>query len=152
MINKILSKTKYFVVPFIIIAVCFVLNYLFDYFSNGIILDWLNENFTYDTFGKTINGEQTYVHEINWSVVKSYLLYLIIVFMIILSFALMTAKNYIIKKNKIADSHNISKYINNYILEDNPLPVEIPQEYAEVFTKISEVKAKILCRKNMTLV
>ncbi len=142
MTKKIWKKAKYVIVPLIIIFLCFALYYFFDYFSNGVILDWLDENFTYETYRDNPDGTETYIHNINWSVVKSYLLNLFIVSLIIISFIVMQAKKYIRKKVTIANSHSISNYINNYVLNDASLPVEIPQEYAEVFTKISEVKLK----------
>lgn len=142
MIKKIWKKAKYFIVPLIIIVLCCVVYNFFDYFSNGVIVDWLNTNFTYERFGENAYGEKTYMHDINWSAVKSYLLNFFIVFLIIISFIVMQAKKYLNKKNTISNSHNISNYINHYILNNEPLPVEIPQEYAEVFTKISEVKLK----------
>lgn len=137
MIKNIWKKAKYIIIPVIIIVVCCgVYNYL-DYFANGVIVDWLNANFTYERF-----GENTYIHDINWSAVKSYLLNLLIISLVIISFVIIQAKKYISKKITTANSHNISNYINHYILNNEPLPVEIPQEYAEVFTKISEVKLK----------
>lgn len=142
MIKKIWKKAKYIIIPLLIIVLCCTLYYLFDYFSNGVILDWLNTNFTYERFDENSYGEKTYIHDINWSAVKSYLLNLFIVSLIIISFIVMQAKKYINKKITIANSHNISNYINHYILNNESLPVEIPQEYAEVFTKISEVKLK----------
>lgn len=137
MIKKIWKKAKYFIVPLIIIILCCAAYNFLDNFSNGVIVDWLNKNFTYETY-----GENKYIHDINWSAVKSYLLNLFIVTLIAISFIAMQAKKYISKKISIESSHTISKYINHYILNDEPLPVEIPQEYAEVFTKISEVKLK----------
>lgn len=142
MIKKIWKKAKYFIVPLIIIVLCCVVYSFFDYFSNGAIVDWLNTNFTYETYGENAYGEKTYIHDINWSAVKSSLLNLFIISFIIISFVVMRAKKYINKRITLANSHNISNYINHYILNNEPLPVEIPQEYAEVFTKISEAKLK----------
>lgn len=143
MINKIWKKAKYLVVPVIIIVLCFVLYYLLDYFSNGVILDWLDKNFTYETFRYNDDGTQTYIHNISWSVVKSYMLNFFIVLLIIISLIVMRAKKHISRKITIETSHNIAEYISRYILNNDPLPVEIPQECAEVFARISEVKAKI---------
>lgn len=128
--------------PLIIILLCYTVYTLFDYFSNGVILDWLDTNFTYEKFGENAYGEKTYIHNINWSAVKSYILNLFIVFLIIISFVVMQAKKYINKKITLENSHNISNFLTRYILNNEPLPLEIPQEYAEVFTKISEMKLK----------
>lgn len=114
-----------------------------DYFSDGVILTWLDTNFTYERFGERSDGTKTYVHDINWSSVKYYLLYLLIFVTTIISLAVALILKYNKRKNKITASHNISNYMNRYILNDEPLPIEIPQEYAEVFAKISEIKLRI---------
>lgn len=138
MIKKVWKKAKYFIVPVAIILLCCIVYNLLDYFSGGVILDWLNTNFTYETY-----SENSYVHNINWDAVKSYLLDFFIVFLIIISLAAMFAKKYISRKITVSNSHKISNYISRYILNNEPLPVEIPQEYAEVFAKISETQLKI---------
>lgn len=143
MIKKVWKKAKYIIIPLICIAACCFLSTVFDYFSNGIILEWLDTNFTYEQFNENADGTNTYIHNINWSAVKSYLLNFAIVSTITVSFIIMLISKGYKKKNTIAASHNISNYMNRYILDNEPLPVEIPQEYAEVFTKISEIKLKI---------
>ncbi|MFR5876057.1 MAG: sensor histidine kinase [Eubacterium sp.] len=143
MIKKVWKKAKYIIIPLICIAACCFFSTVFDYFSNGIILDWLDTNFTYEQFNENADGTNTYIHNINWSAVKSYLLNFAIVSTITVSFIIMLISKGYKKKNTIAASHNISNYMNRYILDNEPLPVEIPQEYAEVFTKISEIKLKI---------
>lgn len=143
MIKKIWKKAKYIVILLAVIIICYILYYLFDYFSNGVILDWLDKNFTYETYRDNPDGTETYIHNINWSVVKSYLFDLFIVVLIIISIVAMWAKKYIKRKITIASSHNISNYMNRYILNNEPLPVVIPQEYAEVFAKISETQLRI---------
>ncbi|MDE5996186.1 MAG: hypothetical protein K2G56_04645, partial [Eubacterium sp.] len=142
MIKKIWKKAKYFIVPLIIIVLCCVVYNFIDNYVNGVVVDWLNRNFTYERFGENAYGENTYIHDINWSAVKSCLLNLMIVSLVVISFVVMQAKKYLNKKITISNFHNISNYMNRYILNNEPMPVEMPQEYAEVFTKISEVKLK----------
>lgn len=143
MIKKIWKKARYFIIPLIIIIICCVLYNLFDYFSKGIILDWLDKNFTYETFTENSDGTITYIHNINWSAVKSFILNLFIVCVVIIALVIMWLKKYINRKITISNSHNISNYMNRYIVNNEPLPVAIPQEYAEVFAKISETQNKI---------
>ncbi len=143
MIKKIWKKARYIVILLFVIIVCYILYHLFDYFSNGVILDWLDKSFTYETFKDNQDGTGTYIHNINWAVVKSYFFELFIVVLVIISIVAMLAKKYLNRKITIANSHNISNYMNRYILNNEPLPVVIPQEYAEVFAKISETKLKI---------
>ncbi len=140
-INK--EKAKYVIIPLICILLCCFLYIFLDYFSNGAILTWLDANFTYESFGEKSDGTKTYVHNIDWSAVKYYLLDLLIFITIIISFIITIVLKYNKRKNKITASHNISNYINRYILNDEPLPLDIPQEYAEVFAKISETKLRI---------
>ncbi len=143
-----LKKYKYIIIPLICILVCCALYVAADYLSNGVIVDWLNENFTYERFVENSNSKIEYIHDINWSAVKMSLLSISIIFTVSLSLLILLLIKINTNKNTIAVSHRISDYIDRCILNDEPLPAEIPQEYAETFTKISEVKMQIQQTKN----
>lgn len=134
---------KFLLIPLICIFVCCFLYVIFDYLSNGIFLDWLDKNFTYERSYINSQGETVFLEKINWSAVKSYLLYFSMLFTSAVSIIIVFAIKYSNHKNTLKNSHNMSQYIDRYILNNEPLPVEIPQEYAEVFAKISEAKLKI---------
>lgn len=70
---------------------------------------------------------------------------------IIVSLVIMLISKYNNRKNTINTAHNISNYMKRYILDNEPIPVDIPQEYAEIFTKISEIKLKIQQNENQLL-
>lgn len=143
-----LKKYKYIIIPLICILVCCALYVAGDYFANGAIVDWLNANFTYERFVENSDSKIEYIHDINWSAVKMSLLSISIIFTVSLSLLILLLIKINTNKNTIAVSHRISDYIDRCILNDEPLPAEIPQEYAETFTKISEVKMQIQQTKN----
>ncbi len=139
MTKKFFIKTKFIIIPFICVLVCCILYNIFDHFFNGLILDWLDSTFIYEN----TDSADRYVQSVNWGAVKTYILEMAIIGSVLLSFLIMFILKMNNKKNAAADSHTISDYLNRYILHNEPLPVDIPQEYAEVFAKISEIKLEV---------
>ena len=46
------------------------------------------------------------------------------------------------RKTRREDAYKISGYIDRFVINDEPLPADIPAEYGEVFTKLSEIRYK----------
>lgn len=133
---------KFIVIPVLFIMIIYRLYSFVDEVSNGVLLDWLDRELAYEYTGFDENGQTMLVHTVDWSTIKYYCLQVILFIVSICTVVFL----FILEKRKRSSMQEsaaqIAEYIDRFIVNDEPLPADIPSEYGEVFAKISEVKLR----------
>lgn len=108
----------------------------------GFIADWFYKTFAYETYSYS-EYETIITRSYDWNLIKAYFLQFFLIIASIISLFVMIISNYKKRKHKRENAHTIAEYMNRYILENTPMPVETPQEYTEIFAQISKIRYEI---------
>lgn len=130
------------VLIFSALILCFTMFYLIDNVTNGVILDWFSKNYTitYDTYmddGETLRT----ITEPYWDGIK-----MLVLFILCLGVALWVVSIFVVSqiytKRKINQTvTDISVMIHSYMMNNGDAADIFPKEYAEVSTRIAEIKS-----------
>lgn len=142
MIHKIWKYIRFIAVPLICVLVCCLIYSIIDTLSMGFIADWFYKTFAYETYSY-LEYETIITRSYDWNLIKAYFLQFFIIIAALISLLGMIISNYKKRKHKRENAHTIAEYMNRYILENTPLPVETPQEYTEIFAQISKIRYEI---------
>lgn len=140
MIRKYWKYLRFIAVPLLAALICILLYEVFDFLSMGVFADWLDRMFAYEESWVAEDGTIVIVHSFNWDSIKAYLLILVLVCILLGSWIFMLAADFRKRRIQRKTAHQISEYMHRFILQKDPLPLELPQEFAEVFAQISEVR------------
>ena len=141
---------RFIVIPLVVILICIILYTVFDYLSMGVFADWLDKLFTYEQSWVREDGTTVIVRNFNWISIKSYLLYVLIAVVLFGSWIFMLVSDFRKRRIQQKTAQQISEYMHRFISQNEPFPLELPHEYAEVFTEISEIRYEIQ-NKDQTL-
>ena len=142
MIHKIWKYVRFIAIPLICVLVCCLIYSIMDALSMGFIADWFYKTFAYETYSYS-EYETIITQSYDWNLIKAYFLQFFLIIAAIISLSGMIISNYKKRKHKRENAHTIAEYMNRYILENTPMPVETPQEYTEIFTQISKIRYEI---------
>ena len=134
---------RFIVIPLVVILICIILYTVFDYLSMGVFADWLDKLFTYEQSWVREDGTTVIVRNFNWISIKSYLLYVLIAVVLFGSWIFMLVSDFRKRRIQQKTAQQISEYMHRFISQNEPFPLELPHEYAEVFTEISEIRYEI---------
>lgn len=126
----------------ICVIVCCLFYSIMDSLSMGFIADWFYKTFSYETY-LYLDNETIITQSYDWNLIKVYFLQFSIIIAVFVSLFALIASNYKKRKHKRENAHTIAEYMNRYILENTPLPVELPREYTEIFALISKIRYEI---------
>ena len=140
--KKVWNIIKYIIIPGLILVLFIALFNAIDYLAEGKVLESLDKIFTTDTYEFSDNGQLIKKHSLDWTTVKDAALRVIVVFGIIITIIVLFISDTRRRKLKLKDSELIAGYIDRFILNSEPLPADIPADYAKVFAKLSEIKYK----------
>lgn len=148
MIRKYWKYLKYIVIPVILTLICFIIYIFLDFFSMGVLADWFDKMFIYETSHHTDDGI-VIVRNINWGSLKTFIAESVLVLLIFGSWAAIVISD--IRKSRIrrGHSHQIAEYLHRFLIANEPMPLELPQEDTEIFAKISEIKLEMNRKETM---
>ena len=143
MIRKYWKKARYIVIPLVIIVVVKVFFSLLDVSANGVLADWFDRQFMYEYTTETASGESVLVRDIDWSDLKYTIYVAFAFFALLISLSAMIGADIFRRRERTKHSKIAAEYLQRYLIDESAVPVELPQEDAEIFSKINEVKLKI---------
>lgn len=143
MIHKNWKYIRFIAVPLICVLICCIIYSIIDLLSMGVIADWLDRTFAYERYTLNDDGNPVLIHNYNWDAIKAFLLQTVIIIVVLGSLVYLFISEYKKRRHRRENAHVIAEYMNRYILKNETLPVETPQEYAEIFAQISEIKYEI---------
>lgn len=141
--NKRRKYLKFIVIPLILLAVLFIVYYLLDAVSLGVIAEWFDKMFIYETTSETADGETVITRNISWGSVKMFLFYLFAGIIMFSSWIVIIVYDMIQRRNRSRHSHLISEYLHRFIIKGEPVPPEMPQEDSEVISAVTEIKLEM---------
>ena len=143
MIRKYWKKARYIVVPLVIIVVVKVFFSLLDVSANGVLADWFDRQFMYEYTTETASGDPVLVRNIDWYDLKYSIYVAFVFFALLVSLSAMITADIFRRRERTKHSKIAAEYLQRYLIDESAVPVELPQEDAEIFSKINEVKLKI---------
>ena len=142
MIKNVLKYLKYILIPFIIVIAFYMLFRAIDIFSAGAVADWFDRMFIYER-SYSDDGVIYVVRNVNWGALKVYIIETLLIITMIGSWIMVVFLNIRKRKERRRNSHIISEYLYRFLIEDEAMPLEIPEEDSEVFARISEIKLEM---------
>ena len=108
----------------------------------GIFADWFERMFIYEK-SYADDSETVIIRDISWESVKIFIMESGFILLILISWAVIVISD--IKKSRVQHrhSHQIAEYLHRFLIENEPVPLELPQEDTEIFAKISEIKIEM---------
>lgn len=106
----------------------------------GVFAEWLDKTFSYEESWVKEDGTTVIIHNFSWVSIKAYFLQLVLAGILFGSWIFILASDYIKRWIQRKTSRRISEYMHRFILQKEPLPLELPPEFAEVFAQISEIR------------
>lgn len=142
MIKNVLKYLKYILIPFIIVIAFYMLFRAIDIFSAGAVADWFDRMFIYER-SYSDDGVNYVVRNVNWGALKVYIIETLLIIAMIGSWIMVVFLNIRKRKERRRNSHIISEYLYRFLIDDEAMPLEIPEEDSEVFARISEIKLEM---------
>ena len=142
MIKNVLKYLKYILIPFIIVIAFYMLFRAIDIFSAGAVADWFDRMFIYER-SYSDDGVIYVVRNVNWGALKVYIIETLLIITMIGSWIMVVFLNIRKRKERRKNSHIISEYLYRFLIDDEAMPLEIPEEDSEVFARISEIKLEM---------
>ena len=142
MIKNVLKYLKYILIPFIIVIAFYMLFRAIDIFSAGAVADWFDRMFIYER-SYSEDGVIYVVRNVNWGALKVYIIETLLIITMIGSWIMVVFLNIRKRKERRKNSRIISEYLYRFLIDDEAMPLEIPEEESEVFARISEIKLEM---------
>lgn len=142
MIKNVLKYLKYILIPFIIVIAFYMLFRAIDIFSAGAVADWFDRMFIYER-SYSEDGVIYVVRNVNWGALKVYIIETLLIITMIGSWIMVVILNIRKRKERRKNSRIISEYLYRFLIDDEAMPLEIPEEDSEVFARISEIKLEM---------
>lgn len=150
MISKSWKYFRFIAVPMIGILICCIVYSAVDTLSMGVLADWIDKMFIEEVNWIRDDGTMVMSRNFSWDSLKAYLLNFTIAVVLLSSWIFIIVSDLRKRKMQRKTAHQISEYMQRFISQNEPLPLELPDEYAEVFAKISEIRYE-LQNKEQTL-
>lgn len=150
MISKSWKYFRFIAVPMIGILICCIVYSAVDTLSMGGLADWIDKMFIEEVNWIQDDGTMVMSRNFSWDSLKAYLLNFIIAVVLLSSWIFIIVFDLRKRRMQRKTAHQISEYMQRFISQNEPLPLELPNEYAEVFAKISEIRYE-LQNKEQTL-
>lgn len=149
MIRKYWKYLRFIIVPIALLVLCVILYQLLDVVSMGVLADWFDKMFLYETCTETEGGEILITRNISWYGVKTFLFEVLLGCVMFGSWLLIVIIDIGKRRVRRKHAHQIATYLHRFLLTDEPIPLEMPQEDSEVFSKIAEIRLEM--NRNETL-
>jgi len=142
LIKNVWKYLKYIVLPLIIVIAFYMLFRTIDIFSDGAVADWFERMFIYER-SYSNDGVNYVVRNVDWGALKLFIIENLLIIVMIGTGAMVIFLNIRKRKERRRNLHMISEYLHRFLINDEALPLEIPEEDSEVFARISEIKLEI---------
>ncbi len=139
-IKRVWRVGKYILIPVALIFLLTNIYWIGDSLSGGLIADWFERSFVYEYTESDPLGAERIVQTFDWWAIKYYLLKVLLVIVPGIYIIIIAVSEFKRRKGRKESARQITDYITRFVLNDEPMPTDIPEEYGEVFAKLSEVK------------
>jgi len=133
---------KYLVIPFGLLLIYILIFYFLDFYADGYIANWFENNFMLTYESVSDSGMTILVHSINWSAFKQLLVLILMIILLIGSVSYIYIIDHRQRVIKEECTHLYAEQLAKYILNGETLPAEVPKGTEDMFLKISEIKTK----------
>ena len=140
--KRIWRIAKYIVIP---AAFMILLSFLYEWADKaamGGVADWVDKNMMIEYNTSAADGKEMYVRMLDWQAFKYYVMEIMLIVVPVICIIILIIIDMKKRKTRREDAYKISGYIDRFVINDEPLPADIPAEYGEVFTKLSEIRYK----------
>lgn len=138
--RRVWKIAKYILIPTAIMLICFIIYELVDASSGGLLADWFDKRFVYEYTVQDASGADMIVRTFSWYAIKVFVMEVLLIIVPLICIIVLWIVDVKRRKEKRESARQIAEYITRFIIKDEPMPADIPEEYAEVFAKLSEVK------------
>lgn len=147
--HKYKKYIRFVMVPVMCILFYYILYTLVDILSMGVIADWVDSKFVYETSNIDNNGTTTIIRTFDWVMIKEWLFQVILITVLAGSIIWVKVSDYQRKKQQQKTAHIIAEYMKRYIMQEEPVPAVEQTEYSEVFERILEVRAAVQMKEQL---
>lgn len=138
--RRVWKIAKYILIPAAIMLICFIIYELVDASSEGLLADWFDKRFVYEYTVQDASGADVIVRTFSWYAIKFFVMEVVLIIVPLICVIVLWIVDVKKKKVKRESARQIADYITRFIINAEPMPADIPGEYAEVFAKLSEIK------------
>lgn len=133
---------RFLVIPAAILLVGGLIYFVADKFSYGVLADWLSRRFAYETTEQ--EGDVVRIVQwISWDAVKAYITNALVVLALLGSWIGIVVHDVVRQRTRRKHARELAAHLQRYLLEEAPLPAELPPDDAEVFSKIADARLKM---------
>lgn len=133
---------RFLVIPAAILLAGGLIYFVADKFSYGVLADWLSRRFAYETTEQ--EGDVVRIVQwISWDAVKAYITNALVVLALFGSWIGIVVHDVVRQRTRRKHARELAAHLQRYLLEEAPLPAELPPDDAEVFSKIADARLKM---------
>ena len=140
MTNKLIGFIRYLIIPALAALLCFLLLETAADTAGWTVVEWFTKVFTVTRLAPDTYGNMTEITEVDWYSVKRFILAAALVVFFVGTLIIMVVSDRRKRRLMQRSDRKAAEYMQRFILNGEPLPAEIPEEYAQVFAKISETR------------
>lgn len=127
-----------------IILAVLIIFWFFDIVLNGMVVDWLANNFitTYEEYIPDV-GKVGIIQRPNWDMLKQLLFVVVIAILFIEILVVILASHLYAKSRVRKNTKEIGKMLHDYILSEKDAADIFPENYGDITAQMSEIKAQM---------
>lgn len=149
MIRKYWKYLRFLVIPAGLLLLTVILYKLTDALSMGVLAEWLDRWFSIEYTSVDADGTEHIIRSVSWENVKLFFFEATLTLILLFSWLGIVIFDITRQRIRRKHSHEIAADLQRFLLADEAVPLEIPQEDAEVFSKIAEVRLEMAKRSSM---
>ena len=133
---------RFLVIPVALLLAGGVVYFIADKFADGVLADWLSRRFAYETTEQ--DGDVVRIVQwIRWGAVKAHITNVLFVLVLLGSWIGIVVHDVVRQRTRRKHARELASCLQRYLLEEDPLPAELPPDDAEVFSKIADARLKM---------
>ena len=133
---------RFLVIPAALLLAGGVIYFITDTVSDGVLADWLSRRFAYETTEQ--DGDVVRIVQwISWGAVKAHITNVLFVMVLLGSWIGIVVHDVVRQRTRRKHAREVASFLQKYLLEEDPMPAELPPDDAEVFSKIADARLKM---------
>lgn len=140
---------RFIAVPAIWLVVCVIVYGMLDFLSMGIFADWFERNFSYERSVFHEDNSVTVYHGYSWTAIRQFVFYAAVLLSVFGSWTVILIGDLYKRRIQRKMSGQIVEFLNRFILQNEPMPLEIPPEYEQVIGSISGIRYEMQSREQL---